>query len=202
MKNKTLTIIATLTFIATNIFCQTKIKSKNGDSNLNICCGPDADAPWIDYISPNSDLYEIKCSSTLPNQGAVSYVATNLDDAKLNTAWCEGDSEYGIGTTIEYTIKTSFGTILQGESNTISAEIVNGYYKNEKSYLENSRVKSFNCYLNNKLIAVIELNDFRGTQNFELVENIKKGDVLKFEITDVYKGTKYKDVLITEFRLN
>ena len=194
--------VSIVTLTSSRLFCQSQIKSTNLYNNLNKCCGPNEDEAWVNYIAPNNDKYEIKCSSTLPNQGIVSYDAKNLDDAKITTAWAEGDSEYGIGTTIEFVIKESFGTILKGDVNTISGQIVNGYYKTDKNYLENSRVKSFNYYLNGKLISIVELNDFRGIQQFEIKTPLKKGDVLKFEIKDVYKGTKFKDVLITEFRFD
>lgn len=196
-------VLAILTITAKNTFCQTKIKSENIYSDLSkVETGPDEEREWESTIAPNT-TYEIKTSSVLQNQGTVSYEAKNLNDAKITSVWAEGDAEYGIGTTIEFTFKE--------ETNVLVSQIVNGYYKTEKSFTENSRVKSFKCYLNNNLFAIVGLNDFRGLQNFPLCDatlrlgcskTFKKGDVLKFEIIDVYKGTKYKDVLITEFRLD
>lgn len=188
---------------ATQVNAQLNIKSNNIYSDLSkVETGPDEVGSWESTISPNT-TYAITASSTLANQGAVSYGVKNLNDAKISTAWAEGDVEYGIGTTIEFTFKE--------EVNVLAVQIVNGYYKTEKGFTENSRVKSMKCYLNNNLFAIIQLNDFRGLQNFPLCDtkirkacsaNFNKGDVLKFEITDVYKGIKYKDVLITEFRLD
>ena len=130
-----------------------------------------------------------KASSTLAGQGNKNYGVKNLCDYNPMSAWVEGKADYGIG---EYFEIRAAGV----------NSIYNGYQSSPKNWLENSRVKRFKVYRNNAPICFLDLTDEMGGQRFELPGhnnyNAGKEFTFKFEIVDVYKGTKWQDVAISE----
>jgi hypothetical protein len=151
----------------------------------------DGDAMWAKFENiPTS----IKSSSTL-NGG--NYNVYNIYDNNYKTAWVEGIIDYGIGEWIEYQFSTLNDSI-EG------IEFCNGYVKNKKTFKENSRVKKMKMYLNGKPYAIINLEDTYATQLFyfdDLIKSDLKNIRIKFEILEVYPGTKYKDTCISELRM-
>jgi hypothetical protein len=137
----------------------------------------------------------IRVSSTLTSQGLVNYSAKNIQDDDPTTAWIEGDSEYGIGHYFEFNDVHVFNGIT----------ILNGYQKSPKSFLENSRVKTLLISQNGINRSIIQLKDEMGVQSINtkmlrLKQNSSdnKIDVLRFTIMEVYPGSKFKDVGISE----
>ena len=65
---------------------------------------------------------------------------------------------------------------------------------------KNSRVKKLKVYLNNKEFVYLNLQDNISEQHFYVPEigNFDNHFAIKFEIMEVYKGTKYDDVVISE----
>ena len=76
---------------------------------------------------------------------------------------------------------------------------MNGYFKNEKIWTANSRVKTFKIYHNNKFVYLVNLHDSMSGQEVEFTKPIyiKPEDEIKMEIIDIYSGTKYKDTAIS-----
>jgi hypothetical protein len=137
----------------------------------------------------------IQASSTLASQGSVNYSAKNVQDDDPMTAWVEGDGEYGIGEFLEIKNATFSSMIF----------IYNGYQKNPKSFLENSRVKSLKVSENGVDRCIIRLSDEMGGQGvsaeelkLKFIKNAQSNVTLRLTITEVYPGTKYKDVAISE----
>lgn len=134
----------------------------------------------------------ITASSTLSSQGAHSYRATNLKDSNIETAWVEGVSGYGVGQWIKYQ------GVRQEQISRI--KILNGYVKSDKAWSENARVKLLKVTCNGKPICILELQNSRSLQTFN-VENLlgsNSVNTFTFEILDVYPGTKYQDTAISE----
>ena len=125
-------------------------------------------------------------SSTLSSQGESHYYSENTHDWDPRTAWIEGKSDYGIGEYFEVNIP-------YGGSNII---IFNGYQKSYSTWKNNSRVKKFKVYGDNKPICYLILNDKMGYQSFTLRDD--DYEIFRFEIVEVYKGDKWKDVAISE----
>lgn len=155
-----------------------------------------------------------KASSTLPNQGDINYKIKNIHDLDLTTAWIEGKPDYGIGEsfTIEFNWKEDYEGFGKVYNFYGVIEIFNGYCKSEKHWVENSRIKTLRMYFNDQPVCLIELNDTWQYQRLDLRKFFKEptffpdgplepkdGDKLKFEILEVYKGTKYKDTALSEF---
>jgi hypothetical protein len=133
--------------------------------------------------------------STLASQGSVNYAAKNVQDDDPMTAWVEGDTEYGIGEFIEVKNVTISSMIF----------IYNGYQKNPKSFQENSRVKSLKVSENGVDRCIIRLTDEMGGQGvsteelkLKFIKSALSNITLRLTITEVYPGTKYKDVAISE----
>lgn len=147
---------------------------------------------------------EIKSSSTLNSSGDITYDAENAHDLSYETAWVEGVAGHGIGEYLEYTFAATNPRITD-------IFIVNGYVKNNAVWSANSRVKKLKLYYNDKPIAILNLQDKVAEQLFELenplgyenrsdMEFLKtqKDWTLKFEILEVYPGSKYTDTVISE----
>jgi hypothetical protein len=145
----------------------------------------------------------VTASSYLETEEKNNYEPKNAHDLNYKNAWVEGVAGYGIG---EYLLYTFSGT--SPRINEI--KVVNGYVKSKTAWEENSRVKKFKLYVDDKPFAILKLEDIRGEQSFK-VEPIGNSDrkdreeletkpdwTLKFEILDVYKGLKFDDVVISE----
>lgn len=155
-----------------------------------------------------------KAESTLKSQGKNDYNIENIHDLDLTTAWIEGNPHYGIGEsfTIEFNWKEDYEGFGKVYNFYGVIEIFNGYCKSEKHWIENSRIKTLKMYYNDRPVCLIELVDtwqyqrldlrkfFKDSNFFQNGEIVAKdGDKLKFEVIDVYKGTKYKDTGLSEF---
>jgi hypothetical protein len=145
---------------------------------------------------------DVKASSSLANQGNVSYKAKNAYDLNYRNVWVEGVPGQGIGEYLEY----SFPQYGPRITNIL---IVNGYVKSTAAYQNNSRAKKLKMYVKGKPYAILNLRDEIATQVFEVEpigtnypENHNGEDgvmwPIRFEIMEVYPGAKYEDVVITE----
>ena len=135
--------------------------------------------------------YKIKASSSL----GVSYKAEFANDLSYKTAWVEGKKDEGIGEYLEYYFKNDSPRITE-------IIISNGYMKSEETWKNNNRVKKLKLYINGVPLGILNLKDSRTDQYFEVgtLGHNKNGTdlILKFEILEVYKGSKYNDTAITE----
>ena len=145
--------------------------------------------------------YEVRidtiiASSSLKNQGKYTYNAANVQDYSIKSVWSEGVKGHGIG---EYLLFK-----FQGEAPRVSTiTITNGCVQSKALYEANSRPKKIKLYYNDKAVAILNLKDIRGHQTFE-TDTFGLGYYdptpwsLKFEILEVYPGTKYDDTVISE----
>ena len=160
-----------------------------------------------EYYNENNELYcdlhlgmssftgeSVTASSYLSSQGSASYRASNIKDWNHETAWVEGVKGYGIGEWIEF-----HDIHVDGTLTVIS--ILNGYVKSDRAWSENARVKRLKVYYNDRPICILELQDSRSMQAFP-VQDFLGGkhyiNKLRFEIMEVYPGTKYQDTVISE----
>ena len=135
--------------------------------------------------------YKIKASSSLGD----SYKAEFANDLSYKTAWVEGKKDEGIGEYLEYYFKNDSPRITE-------IIISNGYMKSEETWKINNRVKKLKLYVNSVPFGILNLKDSRTDQYFSVgtLGHNKNGTdlILKFEILEVYKGSKYNDTAITE----
>lgn len=150
-----------------------------------------------------SELGVQKATSELKPEHGISYRASNAHDLSYRTAWIEGVQGYGIGESITYTFVPENPRITK-------IIVINGYVKSDNAWRENSRVKKLKMYVYGKPYAILNLEDSKREQIFEVnaigygdrknLEALKKNPKvsIKFEIADVYPGEKYEDTAITE----
>lgn len=151
-------------------------------------------------------------SSNLKKSGKITYIGANAGDDNFETAWVEGVDGYGIGENVTFYINS-------GQVDEII--VANGYVKTPKAYKENSRVRTLKLYYNDKHIANLHLKDELSDQHFKLWNVFGShayyndeghwigydGKLVpqwsfKFEIVDVYEGTKYDDTVISEIHFS
>lgn len=143
---------------------------------------------WPEFITTSSDLTPA---------GSITYKAANAHDFSLRTAWVAGGA--GIEESITYRFRKEEG----GSYITLNKIIIyNGYQKSYKTWCENSRVKQFKLYINDKPYAMLNLEDTIAGQNFTITAHKLSGLRLKFEITKVYCGEVYNDVAVSEIEFD
>jgi hypothetical protein len=191
---KKILVLSVLSFASLNTLAQlpTIRAEGGGGKNVNwplIKKQSDPEGPGYFYGDCDQEVKGIRASSVLAGQGKKTYGPKNVSDADPMSAWVEGKPDYGIG---EY---------FEVKAATIN-KIYNGYQSSPKNWAENSRVKRFKVYKNNKPLCFLDLTDEMGGQHFELPgHNMTRTDIesiFKFEIVDVYKGSKWPDVAISE----
>ena len=134
-------------------------------------------------------------SSSLSNSTKSTYNPVNLHDTDIQTAWVEGKKDHGIGESI--TLKAS-GAIIDQIS------IWNGYQKSPELYTQNSRPKTLKLYIDDKPMYLLSLQDTRAVQYFgiEPINVTSTAHMLRFEIVEVYSGTKWMDTAISEINFD
>ena len=138
-------------------------------------------------------------SGDLSGQGNSTYKADNIEDYNLKSAWIEGHKEYGIGEWVEYRFDRKDFSNTDLEINGLY--LFNGYRKSLKSWEENSRIKKLRMAINDVDFIEPELQDTYKIQSCKFEsKNIAQIETLSFEIIEIYPGTKYKDVALSELR--
>ena len=130
-------------------------------------------------------------SSTLSPQGGNNYNASNMSDGNLNTAWVEGDNNYGTNVSISFKIDTGYYNIHSDSYDYFNGKLhfINGIYKTETLFKYNSRIKKMALYLNKELICEFNLNDYRGVQRVDLTSY--------FDFSNIDVNTNSDDGIIT-----
>ena len=152
---------------------------------------------WIVFSA--GDEWTVTASSRLDPQGDNNYDAPNVLDGNLDTAWVEGTPGYGQGESLRFRLDVDYGpgAYVSGFS------INNGYCKSSEAWNENSRVRVLAVYVNDMILERIVIADTPESQTFTFLTSyyVSRGDVLRFEIAEVYKGTTYTDTCISEMTL-
>lgn len=143
--------------------------------------------------------YKITSSSYLKDEGKITYLPNNIHDFDLFTAWVPDNANGSIGKKINFHFKPFAPRVNE-------IIIWNGYIKNTDLWKANSRVAKFKMIVNGKPTAILELKDVNNTQSFK-INPIQSTDstkdlILTLEILEVYKGTKYDDVAISEINFD
>lgn len=164
---------------------------------------------YWDVIGPGCSWYcggrvdTVTASSSLRSQDGITYVATNVADLSYKTAWVEGAKSTGTGEYLEFRFSPESARVEE-------VLITNGQVKSEKAWKENGRVKKLKLYYNGKLHAILNLKDERSEQIFQVgpfgydyfnLDDDKKPVTpwtLRFEIFEVYPGTRNTDTAISE----
>jgi hypothetical protein len=143
--------------------------------------------------------YKITSSSYLKDDDKITYLPDNIHDFDLFTAWVPDNTNGTIGKKINFHFKPFAPRVNE-------ILIWNGYIKNTDLWKSNSRVAKFKMIVNGKPTAILELKDVNNTQSFK-INPIQSTDstkdlILTLEILEVYKGTKYDDVAVSEINFD
>jgi hypothetical protein len=119
-----------------------------------------------------------------------------LIDGTLTKAWAEGESNTGIGQTIDFQFERS--VIIS------SMEIWNGYQKSKNSYWDNGRVtklavKATPVGSSQPVSQTYNIADKTGKQRVVFKESLKTKK-LTLQIKHTKTGKKWKDTLISEIK--
>ncbi len=137
-------------------------------------------------------------TSHLLSTGKNTYHPDNIHDFNLFTAWAvEGNKAVGQRVTFSFPPRSP-------RVNTLM--IWNGYVKNRYLWDANARVKEMKLYINGKPTALLQLADVPNRQTFT-IEPVGSADsshplILSLEITQIYKGKKYNDVVMSEINFD
>ena len=140
------------------------------------------------------DVKSVVASSCLAPVGSFDYKGENAHDFSHESVWATKGK--GIGESLTYTF--------EGKCPRITAvKILNGHVKSEKAWRNNSRVKKLHMYYNGKPYAILNLQDSRTLQCFDVGtlgyhDETKPDWTLKFEILEVYPGASSDDTVIAE----
>ena len=168
---------------------------------------------WGDISYPLSD--KVTASATKPANNKQASNIKNIQDYNLNTAWVFDTNAEQKTAAFEFVFKfpkyAAYAGPYQFDG---TCYVFNGYCKTLNTWTENSRAKKLLLYYNEQPVCYINLKDTWHFQSFDISKffknrrdgkhmqakfEIKNGDRLKFEVVDVYKGTKFNDVAISEF---
>ena len=136
-------------------------------------------------------------SSSCQEADTCSYEGINTHDWSIHSAWVTRPNDYGVGESLTYFFPGNCPRIT-------TVCILNGYTRDTNEWQDYSRVKRLKVYYDGKPYAILELQDTRGEQEFDVgllgyrdVENHSEWS-LKFEILEVYPGRKHQNTAITE----
>ena len=159
---------------------------------------------YADLYSPACSWYcggvidSVKASSTLAPANGFTYNAENAHDFNHESVWAEGVDGNGIGEYIIYRFPATCPRVT-------GVKILNGHVKDEGLWNANNRIKSLKVYYNDKEHVILDLEDTRCVQFFEIgtvgygpSATGKDPWTLKFEILDVYPGDRFNDTVISE----
>lgn len=130
-------------------------------------------------------------SSVLAPQHGFSYLPANLLDARLDTAWVEGQANDGEGEWI--------AVDLRGARRLRRIELLNGYHKNAGLFSRNNRVRDLEIRMSSGRSVTVRLLDESGVQGIDFTG--EQVSWVQLTITSVYRGTKYRDTAISELRV-
>ena len=123
-------------------------------------------------------------------QKSMNYKVENVIDDNPSTAWIEGVSDDGIGQFIQFSSNNTFRVD--------KIDIINGFSKNQKTYMKYNRVKKVIIEFSDKSQQVYELEDNNMEYQTIDIGGINTNSV-KVIIQEVYtNGRVYKDTCISE----
>lgn len=175
------------------------VQAKDSDFIGEIDDGPSEVLPGCSWYC-GGNVTEFKASSSLAPVNSISYTANKAHDFDITTAWVEGKPGHGIGEYIEYTIDM---TPDNASKNLGITQIIlaNGYKKTKATWQENARVKKLNMVVNGKPYGMLDLLDsfeFQVINISKIMLPPRKITTIRFEIVDVYPGSKFQDTAISE----
>ena len=170
-------------------------KDKSAIDSLETMGGPMTEGMGCSWYCGGGP-YKVTASSYLNQSGNINYLPENAHDFDLLTAWVPNGN---IGKKINFHFKPFAPRVNE-------IMIWNGYIKNIDLWKANARVARFKLLINGEPKAILELVDSTNMQTFA-IDPIQSADstqdlIITLEILEIYKGTKYNDVAISEINFD
>jgi len=147
----------------------------------------------VAFANTQFGKWVVTTSSTLKPQAGNNYAPKNAVDGNDKTAWAEGVKGDGIGESIMITFEgpQKIGTIY----------VKNGYGTTSTRWKQNNRIKKANIQMAGGMFPVF-LKDKPGEQTVKVPAKIRntRTKFVKLTIEKVYRGSKWRDTLLNEFR--
>lgn len=155
---------------------------------------------------------DVKCDALASSElqsSKYAYSINNVKDGNPDTAWCEGNEKGGAGEWMQLDLHNNGDALSDG----LLIKILPGYAKSITLYEVNERPSKIQITVtdkqSNKILGdakgiFLTINDALEMQEFTvpLGQKVNLGAIrLKMAIEGVYKGTKYKDMCITEVQV-
>lgn len=156
---------------------------RNLVKDFGSCVTPVAD----DFCNDLDVATSVLASKELAAQGKNSYDAAHLlrND---KTIWAASFDEDEIVLHFD----------VSGSSEVYGIVVQNGYVRDEKSYVNNSRAKSVTVYADGENVGSYTLKDLFDQEDFIVFKNVvREPSVVSIKINSVYKGKKWNDLCIT-----
>ena len=156
------------------------------------------------YESGSEYYLVAAATSYLDPIGTNAYHPNNVTLTDRQNTWAEGAEGVGIGESIE--LRQMYMGPGADRLSITRFCIVNGYAKNNDIWEKNARVKELKVYYGEAYMGTITLEDRMEPQYIDVsgvnmtVSNGREA-VFRFEIADVYPGTKYEDTCLTGIQI-
>ncbi len=129
---------------------------------------------------------KVTASTTLSPETA--YGVDNLFDSRKEFTWCEGAKSDGVNESITFAFSTA--------QKITGIQLWNGYQRSPKHFTANGRVKVLKV-ITDSGAQLINVKDLYGDQELTLTKPVTTKSI-RLEIVEIYKGTKYADLCISE----
>lgn len=146
----------------------------------------------VKFKLPRIITAKISASSVL--SPVTAYQPANLFDSKYDFAWStDGNNTDGINEELSLAFPSKI--------NLSGLYVWNGYQRSSTHFNKNARVKLMVISSDNGAEQEVSLSSVSGLQKIIFTNPLLGVSTLKLKIKDIFPGSKYKDVLISELRL-
>ncbi len=123
-----------------------------------------------------------------------------LNDSDASTAWIGANPSVGEKLTFQFPKKLP--KVMDGNTPFYGFDIADGYTKNDAIFAAYSRIRKAEIFYNGRALYYVEFANTRHWQHV-LFDDImaRQGDVFALQILEVYPGTKFPNVAITQLVL-
>jgi len=149
------------------------------------CCSLACAFPW-------------ETSASVP--GKNSQPVYKLNDSDASTAWI--DTNAAVGTMLTFQFPKKLPKEMDGNIPFYGFDIADGYTKNDALFASYSRVKKAELFYNGKPLYYVNFANTRHWQHIQFDDIMaRQGDAFAIQILEVYPGTKFPNVAITQLVL-
>jgi hypothetical protein len=171
----------------------TSTSSFNSDKSVGIdeIILYDKEGKKYGIVPPKKVKGEVIASTVL--EPVTAYNPEFLFDSRFDYGWAEGNqSNSGVGEIIEFNFDETVSIN--------KLKIWNGFQRSKSHFQSNARVKKFSFGVKGKPLSTYELKDKEAPQEV-VMNNTLSGKDFVFKVEEVYEGSKYQDLVISEMRL-